>query len=104
MGSPQYGQLVLDGEVLSGALAIEASSLLWSGDGGRLAAQELVSRPDGPITRVVVFDVERRIRIAASPPRRGIANPISFESDGLIYRRWHERVRNQELRLKLDSD
>src|SRR5204863_7434683 len=33
---------VLDGELLSGSLAIEASSLLWSGDGGRLAAQELV--------------------------------------------------------------
>jgi hypothetical protein len=104
MGSPQYGQLVLDGEVLSGSLAIEATSLRWSGDGRRLAAQELVSWPDGPITRVVVFDVERRTRIAASPPRRGIANPVSFESDGLIYRRWHERVGNQELRLKLGSD
>src|SRR5436190_2820694 len=57
MGSPQYGQLVLDGEPLGGSLAIEANSLLWSEDGGRLAAQELVSWPDGPITRVLVFDV-----------------------------------------------
>jgi hypothetical protein len=52
----------------------------------------------------VVFDVERRIRIAGSPPRRGIANPVSIEPDGLIYRRWHERVGSQELRLKLDSE
>ena len=104
MGSPQYGQLVLDGEPLGGSLAIEANSLLWSEDGRRLAAQELVSWPDDPITRVVVFDVERRTRIAGSPPRRGIANPVSFEPDVLIYRRWHERVGNQELRLKLDSE
>jgi hypothetical protein len=104
MGSPQYGQLVLDGEPLSGSLEIEASSLLWSGDGGRLAAQELFSWPDGPITRVVVFDVVQRTRIAASPPRRGIANPVSFEPGGLVYRRWHERAGNQELRLRLDGD
>jgi hypothetical protein len=41
-----------------------------------------------------------------SPTRsgRGIANPVSFEPDGLIYRRWHERVGSQELRLKLDSE
>ena len=104
MGSPQYGQLVLDGEPLGGSLAIEANSLLWSEDGRRLAAQELVSWPDDPITRVVVFDVERRTRIAGSPPRRGIANPVSFEPDVLIYRRWHERVGTQELRLKLDNE
>jgi hypothetical protein len=104
MGSPQYGQLLLDGEPLSGPLEIEASSLLWSGDGARLAAQELVSWPDGPITRVVVFDVEQRTRIAASPSRRGIANPVSFEPNGVVYRRWHERVGDQELRLRLDGD
>jgi hypothetical protein len=104
MGSPPYGQLVLDGKPLSGPSEIEVSSLLWSKDGGRLAAQELVSWPDAPITRVVVFDVELRTKIAASPPRRGIANPVSFEADGLIYRRWHERAGNQELRLKLESD
>jgi hypothetical protein len=98
MGSPQYAQLVLDGEPLGGSL------VLWSEDGGRLAAQELVSWPDGPITRMVVFDVERRIRIAGSPPRRGIANPVSFDPDGLIHRRWHERVGSQELRLKLDTE
>jgi len=104
MGSPQYGQLLLDGEPLSGPVEIEASSLLWSGDGARLAAQELVSWPDGPITRVVVFDVEQRTRIAASPSRRGIANPVSFEPNGVVYRRWHQRVGDQELRLRLDGD
>jgi hypothetical protein len=104
MGSPQYGRLILDGEPLSGSLEIEASSLLWSDDGGRLAAQELVGWPDGPVTRVVVFDVEQRTRIAASPPRRGIANPVRFGSNELVYHRWHERAGNQELRLKLDGD
>jgi hypothetical protein len=104
MGSPQYGQLILDGEPVSGAPEIEAGSHVWSSDGGRLAAQELVSWPDAPITRVVVFDVEQRTRIAASPPRRGLANPVSFEPAALIYRRWNERADNQELRLKLESD
>jgi hypothetical protein len=104
MGSPQYGQLVLDGEPLSGPLEVEASCLLWSEDGRRLAVQELVSWTDAPITRVVVFDVGRRTRIAASPPRRGVANPVSFEPGGLVYRRWHERAGNQELRLRLDGD
>ena len=55
-GRPQYGQLILDGEPVSGVLEIEAASLVWSSDGGRLAAQELVSWPDAPITRVVVFE------------------------------------------------
>jgi pimeloyl-ACP methyl ester carboxylesterase len=104
MGSPQYGQLILDAEPVSRALEIEAGSLVWSSDGGRLAAQELVSWPDAPITRVVVFGVEQRTRIAASPPRRGIANPVSFEPRALIYRRRHERAGDQELRLKLDGD
>jgi hypothetical protein len=40
-----------------------------------LAAQELVSWPGAPITRVVVFEVGHRTRIAASPPRSGIAKP-----------------------------
>jgi hypothetical protein len=104
MGRPQYGPLILDGEPVSGVLEIEAASLVWSSDGGRLAVQELVSWPDAPITRVVLFDVEQRTRIAASPPRRGIANPVSFEPRALIYRRWHERAGDQELRLKLDRD
>jgi hypothetical protein len=85
MASPRYGQLVLDGEPLSGPLEIEEASLLWSGDGGMLAAQEPVSWPDAPVTRVVVLDVEARIRIAASPPRRGISSPIAFEPNGLVY-------------------
>ena len=104
MGSPQYGRLVLDGKPLGGPLKIEANSLVWSRDRARLAAQELVSWPDAPITRVVVFDVERRTRIAASPPRKGIANPVSFEPGLLVYRRSHERAASHELRLKFDSD
>jgi hypothetical protein len=104
IGSPQYGRLLLDGEPVSGALEIEAGSLVWSSDGRRLAAQALVSWPDAPITRVVVFDVEQRTRIDGSPPRRGIANPVRFEPGVLIYRRWHERAGDQELRLKLDRD
>src|SRR5215212_4815742 len=60
MGSPQYGRLILDGEALSGSQEIEASSLVWSEDGDRLAAQELVDWVDGPATQVAVFDTERR--------------------------------------------
>jgi hypothetical protein len=43
MGSPQYGRLIVDGRVISRPLSIEPRSLLWSDDGTRLAAQELVS-------------------------------------------------------------
>jgi hypothetical protein len=105
MGSPQYGLLILDGEALSGSQEIEASSLVWSKDGDRLAAQALVDWADGPTTQVVVFDTERRRRIAASRPRRGIANPIGFEPGGvLLYRHWNHRTGDQERRLKLDSE
>src|SRR5262245_38585181 len=69
MGSPQYGRLVLDGEELTGAYSIESRSLLWSADGTRLAAQELVSWQATPKTRVAVFDTRNRARIAASRPR-----------------------------------
>jgi hypothetical protein len=64
MGSPQYARLILEGEAISGAGAIESRSLLWSDDGQRLAAQELVSWSDGPRTRVVVFDTQRCTRVA----------------------------------------
>ena len=101
-GSPQYGQLILDGGPVSGVHEIEAGSLVVS-DGGRLVGRSF-SWPDAPITRVVVFDVEQRTRTAASSPRRGISNPVSFEPRALIYRHWHERAGDQELRLKLDGD
>ena len=102
MGSPQYGRLVLDGEEVTGALSIEPRSLLWSTDGSRLAAQELVSWHDAPETRVVVFDTRNRVRIAASRPRTGLGTPVRFESDLLIYRHWHEQA-ERELRLVIDD-
>jgi hypothetical protein len=48
MGSPQYGQLILDGDPVSGALEIEAGSLVWSSDGWkarRAGARFLARRP-----------------------------------------------------------
>ena len=104
MGSPQYGRLVLDGQPISGSLEIESKSLLWSVDGGRLAAQELVSWFDGPTTRVVVFDTEERTRIAMSRPRSGLANPVTFEGGALLYRHWNERTGDQEMGLQVDSE
>jgi hypothetical protein len=102
MGSPEYGRLVLDGEMLVEAGSIESRSLLWAEDGTRLAAQELVSWQDDPKTRVVVFDTHRRTRVAASPPRRGFGVPIRFEPGVLVYR--HEHVAGErELRLTIDE-
>jgi hypothetical protein len=103
MGSPQYGRLLLDGKAIVGLSSIEGSSLLWSSDGRRLAAQELESWDDEPATRVVVFDVEQRVTIAASPSRRGLATPVSFERGALVYRRWNQRTGEQELRLRIDN-
>jgi hypothetical protein len=102
MGSPQYGRLFLDGEELSDAGCIESRSLLWSEDGNRLAAQELVPSSDDPKTRVVVFDCQRRARLAASPPRRGFGHPIRFEPGALVYR--HEHTGGErELQLTIDE-
>lgn len=99
MGSPQYGELVLDGEPI--ADDIEHESLTWS-DGRRLlAGQQLVSWQQGPRTRVVVIDAERRIELAATPPAQGLCNPIRFEEDVLVYRRWHHELGERELRLTL---
>jgi hypothetical protein len=104
-GQPSVRSLILDGEALSGSQEIEARSLVWSKDGDRLVAQALVDWADCPTTQVVVFDTERRRRIAASRPRRGIANPIGFEPGGvLLYRHWNQRTGDQERRLKLDSE
>jgi hypothetical protein len=54
MGSPQYGQLILDGKPI--ARSIEYESLTWSDDRRLLAVQQFVS--DGPRTRIVVIDTE----------------------------------------------
>ncbi len=101
MGSPHYGQLVLDGHALTPPLSIESRSLCWSDDGALLAAQELVSWPDGPVTRVVVFDTMRLVRIAASPDRRGLGNPDRFEGSSLVYRHWHHEAGERRFRLEL---
>jgi hypothetical protein len=99
MGSPLYGRLSLDGDLIAGSYG--SGSLLWSAKGRCLAAQELVSWMDSPTTRVVVFDTERHTLIGASPARRGLATPLRFEPGALVYRRWNEQVGDQELRLTL---
>ena len=71
MGSPQYGELMLDGEPI--AKDIEYESLVWSDDRRLLAGQQLVSWGKGPRTCVVVIDAERRIEVVASPPPRDCA-------------------------------
>jgi len=82
MGSPEYGQLILDGEPVSGALEIEAGSLVWSSNGRRLAAQALVSWPDAPITRVVVFDVEQRTRNRRVSSKKGHCEGRQLRAEG----------------------
>jgi hypothetical protein len=99
MGSPQYGQLILDGEPI--ARDVEHESLTWSDDRRFLAGQQLVSWRQGPRTRVVVIDAERRIELAAAPPTQGLCNPIRFEDDVLVYRIWHHERGERELRLAL---
>jgi hypothetical protein len=103
MGSPQYGQLILDGEPVSRARDIEFESLVWSDDRRLLAGQELVSWQDEPKTRVVVFDADRRLRLATSPAVRGLCAPIRFEGDALVFGHWHHRRGEREMRLPLPS-
>jgi hypothetical protein len=99
MGSPKYGELILDGEPI--ARSIEHESLTWSGDRRLLAGQQLVSWRNGPRTRVVVVDANRRIELAASPPAQGLCDPIRFQEGALVYRRWHHERGERELRLRL---
>lgn len=101
MGSPQYGKLVLDGEPFRTEPRIESESLLWSEDKRLLAGQELVSWRDGPQTRVIVIDAERRELLARSEAHYGLCNPIRFDGDGLSYRHWHHKEGERELRLDL---
>jgi hypothetical protein len=103
MGSPTYGRLVLDGDAFSKSLSVESESLLWSDDERMLAGQELVSWWDGPRTRVVVIDAERRELLASSKAHYGLCNPAQFEADALIYRHWHHRQGQRALRLVLPS-
>lgn len=99
MGSPQYGELILDSERIAGS--IEYESLIWSDDRSLLAAQELVSWGKGPRTRVVVFDAELRMKLAVTQAVPGLCNPIRFEDGVLVYRHWHQDRVEQELRLSL---
>jgi hypothetical protein len=69
-----------------------------------LAAQELVDGLEGLTTRVVVLDADRRTQISASSPRRGIANPVAFEGVSLVYRHWHHRAGDREMRLDVKGD
>jgi hypothetical protein len=103
MGSPEWGQLILDGCAVSLPFSIEARSLRWSDDRKRLAARELVSPRNPFSTRVVVFDTRDRTRIASSRPRAGIATPVRFERDVLVHRHWHHIAGEQELRLTIDA-
>jgi hypothetical protein len=68
MGSPQYGRLILDGKAISPPVSVEARSLLWSDDGTRLAAQELV----GVAGRA--HDTGRRLRHGASDRDRFVTS------------------------------
>lgn len=99
MGSPQYGELILDGEPM--ARGIEYESLTWSGDRRLLAAQQFVSGLDGPRTRIVVIDADRRIELVATPAVDGLCKPVRFEDDVLVYSHWHHRRGERELRLPL---
>jgi hypothetical protein len=101
MGSPQYGELMLDGVVFRTEPRLESESLLWSEDERMLAGQELVSWKDGPQTRVIVIDAKRRELLAVSEARYGLCNPVRFEADGLTYRHWHHKEGERELRLDL---
>lgn len=99
MGSPQYGELILDGDPI--ATDIECESLTWSVDRRLLAGQQLVSWGKGPRTRVVVIDAERRMEVAASSATQGVCDPIRFEDDVLVYRHWRHDRGEREVRLPL---
>jgi hypothetical protein len=101
MGSPQYGELILDGEPM--AKAIECESLTWSADRRVLAAQQFVSDVDGPRTRIILFDAEGRIELVSTPPVDGLCNPVRFEGDTLVYTHWHHSRGERELRLPLPT-
>jgi hypothetical protein len=101
MGSPQYGELVLDGEPF--AKEIEHESLTWSDDRRFLAAQQLVSWGKGPRTRIVVIDVERRAELVTTADAAGLCQPVRFEDDTLVYRHWHHERGEHEVRVELPS-
>jgi hypothetical protein len=98
MGGPQYGELILDGEPF--ARSIEYESLTWSDDRRLLAAQQFVTDMDGPRTRIVVIDTDRRIELVNTPAVNGLCKPVRFDDDVLVYLHWHH-LGERELRLQL---
>jgi hypothetical protein len=102
MGSPQWGELILDGEPF--AKSIEHESLIWSDDRRFLAAQQFVSGRSGPKTRIVVIDAERRTELVTTATVAGLCQPVRFEDGVLVYRHWHHERGEHELRITLPSE
>jgi hypothetical protein len=83
---PVYYRLAIDGIAL--ADRIFGDNLRWSDDSRLLAAQEwrTTDDPTGPVTRVALFDVERRRWAALPDVRRGFAEHFVFAGPVFRYR------------------
>jgi hypothetical protein len=86
---PAYHRLILNGVEIAGR--IFGKGLWWSGDSKLLAAEEWLTSDyeRGPITRVLLFDLERH---RASPLRtieKGFPEAGIFEGTRFFYRRHH---------------
>ena len=84
MGSPQYGELILDGAPIDVG-SVDEGSPVWSADGRYLGVAVLASWGSDPVTTVLVIDADGRSVVACSEAARGFLSPVRFVGRSLCY-------------------
>lgn len=99
---PEYHHLAIDGRSLGWRTF--GDELRWSADSRFLAAQEWLhtekSRP--PVTRVALFDVERRRWSPLRTVQDGWACGFEFEGTRFVYRRDESTTRAQITEVEVE--
>lgn len=96
---PNYFSLEVDGVTFEGRIFGEPS--LWSADSQYLALQEweTIKESEGPITRLLLLDVQGRMEIVLARAVKGMAIPVSFDGRRMTYKlefySWHGKTEEE---------
>ncbi len=101
---PTYYTLEIDNTILKNKTF--GDKLCFSNDSKYLAIQEWLTTDyvKGPITRVMLFDIDRKLYSTFKPLEKGYVQNFKFENNLLIYTRFHagEDI-NEEVEVDLSS-
>ncbi|TGL62022.1 hypothetical protein [Leptospira sarikeiensis] len=102
---PPYYSLKINGKLLRNRIFGEVAK--WSNDSRYLAVQEwlTIDYAEGPITRVMLFDMEANKYTTFKELEKGFVEKFRFINDQLIYLcDYNNRKRtNEEVRIELGS-